>query len=112
MEGGRERGERERLTCCSTYLCIHWLILVCALTRDQTLAHWDDSVTNGDTWPELLVILICISLITGEAEHLSMYLLAICTSSWEKYRTDTSPFFNWIVYFVVELYEFFIYFRY
>ena len=21
---------------CSTYLCIHWLILVCALTRDQT----------------------------------------------------------------------------
>ena len=22
--------------CCSTYLCIHWLILVCALTGDQT----------------------------------------------------------------------------
>ena len=22
--------------CCSTYLCIHWLILVCVLTRDQT----------------------------------------------------------------------------
>ena len=21
---------------CSTYLCIHWLLLVCALTRDQT----------------------------------------------------------------------------
>ena len=30
----RERG-RER-TCCSTYLCIHWLLLVCALTRDGT----------------------------------------------------------------------------
>ena len=26
----------EILVCCSTYLCIHWLIFVCALTRDQT----------------------------------------------------------------------------
>ena len=31
----RER-ERKTLTCCSTYLCIHWLLLICALTRDQT----------------------------------------------------------------------------
>ena len=28
--------ERETLICCYPYLCIHWLILVCALTRDQT----------------------------------------------------------------------------
>ena len=38
-EGARKR-EREReeetVICCSTYLCIHWLILVCVLTRDQT----------------------------------------------------------------------------
>ena len=34
VEGERER---EREICCSTYLCIHWLIPVCALTRDQTL---------------------------------------------------------------------------
>ena len=39
---GEEGGERERqrekeaLTCCSIYLCIHQLILVCALTWDQT----------------------------------------------------------------------------
>ena len=26
--------ERETLICCFTYLSIHWLILVCALTRD------------------------------------------------------------------------------
>ena len=26
--------EREREICCSTVLCIHWLFLVCALTRD------------------------------------------------------------------------------
>ena len=31
----RER-ERESESCCSTYLYIHWLILVCALTGDQT----------------------------------------------------------------------------
>ena len=43
-EGGRRRrekkgqGERERETsiCCSAYLCIHWLLLVCALTGDGT----------------------------------------------------------------------------
>ena len=28
--------ERERSICCSTYLCIHWLILWCALTGNQT----------------------------------------------------------------------------
>ena len=28
--------ERETSICCSTYLCIHWLILVCTLTRDRT----------------------------------------------------------------------------
>ena len=32
-KGGRER---ETSICCSTYLCIHWLILVCALTGDRT----------------------------------------------------------------------------
>ena len=32
----RENGrQRETSICCSTYLCIHWLILVCALSRDQ-----------------------------------------------------------------------------
>ena len=35
-EGGRERERtREMSICCSTYLCIHWLISVCALTWDQ-----------------------------------------------------------------------------
>ena len=35
----RERKEKERReisTCCSTYLCIHWLLLVCALIWDPT----------------------------------------------------------------------------
>ena len=35
LERERERkGERETLICCSTYLCIHRLILLCALTGD------------------------------------------------------------------------------
>ena len=32
----REVEERETSICCSTYLCIYWLILVCALTGDST----------------------------------------------------------------------------
>ena len=38
--------------CCFTYLCIHWLILICALTRDQTyitLAYQDNALTNWAT---------------------------------------------------------------
>ena len=35
LERGQER-ERKTLICCSTYLCIHWLTLVCTLTGDQT----------------------------------------------------------------------------
>ena len=33
--GGGDR-EKETLIYCSTYLCISWLILVCALTGDGT----------------------------------------------------------------------------
>ena len=47
--------ERETVICCSAYLCIHWLILVCAVTRDwiTTLAYWDDTLTSWATWPGL-----------------------------------------------------------
>lgn len=44
-EGG---GERESSICCSTYLCIHWLILTCTLARDGThnLSYGDDTLTS------------------------------------------------------------------
>ena len=35
LEGEEER-EIERSICYSTYLCIHWLILACALTGEGT----------------------------------------------------------------------------
>ena len=35
-EEERERGREGREICYYTYLCIHWLILTCALTGDQT----------------------------------------------------------------------------
>ena len=40
--------ERERLICRFTYLCIHWLILLCALIRDRTcnLGVLEDTPTN------------------------------------------------------------------
>ena len=28
--------EKKRSSCCSIYLCTHWLLFICALTRDQT----------------------------------------------------------------------------
>lgn len=31
-----EKREKETLICCSSYLCIRWLILVCTLARNQT----------------------------------------------------------------------------
>ena len=46
---------------CSTYLCIHWLLLVYALTGDRTttLAYWDDALTNWAIQPEPVMPLNC-----------------------------------------------------
>ena len=32
----KKEKKRETSICCSTYLCIHWLLFVCALTEDRT----------------------------------------------------------------------------
>ena len=57
----------------------------------------------------LTVVLICISLLVSDAEHIFICPLAICISSLEKWYSDPLPIFQSdFFFFNVEWYEFFI----
>ena len=72
---------------------------------------YDYGHASGLKW--YLMVLICILLITNDAEYLFVYLLAISISFLEKFIQAFCSFFNWVAFlFAILLREFFIYPKY
>ena len=70
------------------------------------------NISRSVKW-HLIVVLICISLMNRDIEHIFLCLLTFHISSLQKCLFRSLPMFSWITWslFAVELYEFIIYFE-
>ena len=95
--------------------CAHMCMLLCTHTRVSLSVHLFikkknisllhnfliNSILTGGRWYPT-VVLICISLMTSDAEHIFMCLLAICISFLEKCLFSSSAQMLWGILFPVQ----------